>query len=103
MRVYRNFINFYRTLFWLGDMLAIRKLLPSEAFYFFASIGNFIGRIAASHEDFLREIRDVDVKSLEFHMEREDFEKWATDVLRDTKLAREIRDLRNECARDRPL
>lgn len=84
------------TILYLGNVLAVRKLSQKEAFYFFTSIGNFTGRIATSLESFLKEIRDVEAKSLEFHLERKDFEKWIIDVLRDTKLAREIRNLRNQ-------
>lgn len=76
--------------------MAIKKLSQAEAFYFFTSIGNFTGRSAASLEDFMKEIREIDAKSLEFHIQREDFEKWITDILRDTKLAKEIRNLRNQ-------
>lgn len=76
--------------------MGTRKLSPKESFYFFTSVGNFTGRIAVSLEDFLKEIRDVDAKSLEFHLQRQDFEKWIIDVLKDTKLARELRDLRNQ-------
>ena len=83
-------------MFYLGDILTIRKPSHKEAFYFFTSIGNFTGRIATSLEDFLEETRDVDAKSLEFHLQRRDFEKWIIDVLRDVKLAREIRNLRNQ-------
>ena len=77
-------------------MLAIRKLSQNDAFYFFTSVGNFTGRSATSLEDFLKEIKDVNTKSLEFHLQREDFEKWTIDVLKDTKLAMEIGNLRNQ-------
>ena len=76
--------------------MGTKKLSPKEAFYFFTSVGNFTGRIAVSLEDFLKEIRDVDAKSLEFHLHRQDFEKWIIDVLKDPKLAKEIQNLRNQ-------
>jgi len=76
--------------------LALRKLSQKEAFYFFTSIGNPTGIIAISLEDFLKDIKEVNAKSLEFHLEREDFEKWASDILRDKKLTREIRYMRNQ-------
>ena len=78
------------------NILSARKLSQREAFYFFTSVGNFTGRSATSLKDFLKEIREVDAKSLEFHLQRGDFEKWIIDVLRNTKLAREIRNLRNQ-------
>jgi alpha-amylase len=76
--------------------LALRKLSQKEAFYFFTSIDNPTSIIATSLEDFLKDIKEVNAKSLEFHLEREDFDKWVTNVLKDTKLAREIRYLRNQ-------
>ena len=51
--------------------------MPREnAFYFFTSIGNYTGENAASLEEFVRKIKEVDAKSLEFHLYRGDFEKW---------------------------
>ncbi len=83
--------------------MAVRKLSQKEAFYFFTSIGNFTGRSATSLEDFVEEIKEVDARSLEFHLKRRDFEKWIVDVLRDKKLAKEIRNLRNQKLAGKPL
>jgi hypothetical protein len=66
-----------------------------EAFYFFTSIGNYTGESAASLEEFLQKEKDVNIKSLEFHLYREDFERWIASTLGDDKLAKEIKDLRN--------
>jgi len=68
--------------------------MREEAFYFFTSIGNYTGQSAASLEEFLQKIKDVDIKSLEFHLFREDFEKWVAQTLGDSKLAEEISYLR---------
>lgn len=73
----------------------LRKVLREEAFYFFSSIGNYIGESAASLEEFMKKIGEVDTKSLEFHLYRGDFEKWVAEVLGDQKLAEEIGNLRN--------
>lgn len=59
-------------------------------FYFCIDIGNYTGMSAASYEEFLTCIRKVNVKSLSFHLHRGDFEKWAIDILKDEKLAKEI-------------
>ena len=60
----------------------ILKTLPREkAFYFFTSIGNYTGESAASLKEFMEKINQVNVKSLEFHLYRGDFEKWITEVL----------------------
>ena len=55
----------------------LRKLPRENAFYFFTSIGNYTGVNADSLEEFVKKILDVNVKSLEFHLYRGDFEKWA--------------------------
>jgi hypothetical protein len=74
----------------------ILRILPREkAFYFFTSIGNYIGKSAASLKEFLEKINEVNVKSLEFHLYRKDFEKWIDETLEDKELAMEIRSLRS--------
>lgn len=74
----------------------ILKMLPREkAFYFFTSIGNYTGESAASLKEFLAKINEVNVKSLEFHLYRKDFEKWIDETLEDKELAIEIRSLRS--------
>ena len=68
--------------------------LPREkAFYFFTSIGNYTGINALSLKEFVEKIGEVNVKSLEFHLCRGDFEKWVSDVLQDSDLASEMRKL----------
>ncbi|MEM2995283.1 MAG: DUF5752 family protein [Candidatus Bathyarchaeia archaeon] len=72
----------------------ILRTVPREkAFYFFTSIGNYTGISASSIEEFLKKINEVNVKSLEFHFHRGDFEKWMAEVLEDKELAEEIRKL----------
>ncbi len=73
----------------------ILKSLPREkAFYFFTSIGNYTGESAASLKEFMDKINEVNVKSLEFHLYRGDFERWIDETLEDKKLAVEMRSLR---------
>jgi hypothetical protein len=76
---------------------AIAKILrtvPREkAFYFFTSIGNYTGESAASLKEFVDKINEVNVKSVEFHLYRGDFEKWIDEVLEDIELAGEVRRL----------
>jgi hypothetical protein len=69
----------------------ILRTVPREkAFYFFTSIGNYTGESAASLKEFMEKINEVNVKSLEFHLCRRDFEKWINEVLEDKRLAEEI-------------
>jgi hypothetical protein len=73
----------------------ILRTLPREkAFYFFTSIGNYTGESATSLKEFIDKINEVNVKSLEFHLYRGDFEKWISEVLQDEELALEVRKLK---------
>jgi hypothetical protein len=79
-----------------GSSSKILRTVPrEEAFYFFTSIGNYTGQSAASLDEFLQKIKDVNIKSIEFHVYREDFEKWVSQTLGDVKLADEIKGLRS--------
>jgi hypothetical protein len=71
----------------------LRTVPREKAFYFFTSIGNYSGVSAASLKEFMEKINEVNVKSLEFHLHRADFEKWVSEVLEDAWLAGEIRRL----------
>ena len=73
----------------------LRTVLREEAFYFFTSIGNYTGQSASSLDEFLQKIKEVNLKSLEFHLYREDFEKWIAQTLGDSRLAEDIKGLRN--------
>jgi len=70
------------------------KTVPREkAFYFFTSIGNYTGVSADSLKEFIAKINEVNIKSVEFHISRGDFEKWVSDVLQDSELAAEMKRL----------
>ena len=74
---------------------SLRKLPRENVFYFFTSIGNYTGEKAASLEEFVERIREVNVKSLEFHLYRGDFERWTDQTLEDGELAERIRSLKS--------
>jgi hypothetical protein len=73
----------------------LRSLPREKAFYFFTSIGNYTGESASSLKEFAEKINEVNIKSLEFHLYRRDFEKWIDETLEDKELAVEIRSLRS--------
>jgi hypothetical protein len=68
----------------------LRTLSRENAFYFFTSVGNYTGQRAMSLEEFATKIREVTITSLEFHLYRGDFEKWADEVLEDNILTKGI-------------
>jgi alpha-amylase len=82
------------TIMTLDTASKILRTVPREkAFYFFTSIGNYTGTSASSLKEFMEKINEVNVKSLEFHLNRGDFEKWMSEVLQDTELAGDIKKL----------
>jgi hypothetical protein len=72
---------------------AFRNVPREKAFYFFTSAGNYTGMSAASLKEFMDRVGDVDIKSLEFHLQRGDFQKWVEEILQDNDLAWEIKRL----------
>jgi hypothetical protein len=75
---------------------ALKPVPIEKAFYFFSSIGNYTGKSAASLKEFFQSIKEVDEKSLGFHLQRGDFENWISGVLSDEELARQVKELRRE-------
>ncbi|MEM0007284.1 MAG: DUF5752 family protein [Candidatus Bathyarchaeia archaeon] len=47
-----------------------------KAFYFYADIGKPLGVYATSLGDFCEKIQKIDIGSIEFHLNRGDFEAW---------------------------
>lgn len=60
-----------------------------KGFHFYNGIGEYTGVYACSLEDFAGKLRNVSVRSLEFHVSRGDFEAWIRS-LGDAELARRI-------------
>jgi len=83
--------------------MGIRESEKVAPFYFCVDVGQYTGISAASREDFLKSIKQVEAKSLTFHIEREDFQKWVLDVLKDEKLAEEIGKIKNQKLRGQAL
>lgn len=71
-------------------------LSREKAFYFFISIGNYTGESASSLKEFMEKISEVNVKSLEFHFHRGDFQKWIAEALEDKDLAEYIGKLKEQ-------
>ncbi|MFP3985540.1 MAG: hypothetical protein ACLFU9_06205 [Candidatus Bathyarchaeia archaeon] len=70
--------------------VAILNPVPTEkTFHFYTGIDQYSGLQATSLCDFCEKIKDVDVKSLEFHLSRKDFEQWLQSI-GDQELAEKI-------------
>ena len=75
---------------------SLREPEQVAPFHFFVDIGAYTGVSAASYKDFLKSIKQVNERSLSFHVKRGDFQKWAFDVLKDKKLAKAIERIRSQ-------
>jgi len=70
--------------------LNILSSLPLEkAFHFHTGINQYLGVYANSLKDFADKIQKIDLKSIEFHLPRRDFELWIRD-LGDPELSKKI-------------
>ena len=68
----------------------LRTVPYNEAFHFFTDIGQYSGQFAASLADFCQKMETIDIKSVNFHFKRRDFEKWIKETIGDVALASEI-------------
>ena len=67
-----------------------RSVPAHEGFYFYRDINDPTGEVATSLGDFLEKLQATDIRSIEFHFHRQDFEKWIKEVLCDDKLYQRI-------------
>ena len=77
--------------------LAERILSPvsqERSFYYYLDVGRPLDYVAHSLKEFGEILKTVDVKSLEFHLKRDDFEKWVY-MLGDVELSKSLVKLRN--------
>ena len=82
------------------------ELLPQDrCFVFYTGIGpdNFTRLSACSLSDFVEKAKNVNIKSLEFHLSRGDIANWLRDVLGEDQLAAEMRLLGKSRLRGDPL
>jgi hypothetical protein len=68
----------------------LRRVPYQEGFRFSREIGDYTGQVATSLEDFAEMLQAVDLKSIEFHMQRQDFESWIRNVFGDEELAKGV-------------
>jgi hypothetical protein len=66
---------------------SLRSVAEQEGFHFYIAIGEPTGETAVSLADFVEKMEAVDVRSVNFHYSRKDFEKWIREVIGDAELA----------------
>ena len=72
-----------------GTVEKLRILSPDKAFYFYRGVGDPLHKIANSLPEFADIAKNIDVDSIEFHVERGDFERWFR-LLGEQSLANEV-------------
>ena len=73
------------------EIVEILRSVPYEkGFHFYTAPGNFSGETATSLDDFEKKLQVVDANSVNFHLQRGDFQKWIEDTLRDAELAKRV-------------
>ena len=68
----------------------LRNVPEQEGFHFYLAIGEPTGEIAVSLADFVNKMKTIDMRSVNFHFPRKDFEKRIRGVIGDAELALRI-------------
>ncbi len=71
-----------------------RSVPEQEGFHFYLAIGEPTGEIAVSLADFANKMATIEVRSVNFHFSRKDFEKWIRGSIGDAELALRISRIR---------
>ncbi|MEM3729070.1 MAG: DUF5752 family protein [Candidatus Bathyarchaeia archaeon] len=69
----------------------LRRVPDNNGFFFFTGLGQYIGVYATSLADFCQKLKTVDLKSVEFHSKRGDFENWIRTTIGDAYLADDVK------------
>jgi alpha-amylase len=90
------FVAAQTLLFDFENRIRLATLTANEPFLFHTKLGKeyFTGVMTWSLKGFAKALETVDVKALEFHNRRGDFEKWAKYSLRDEVLARQLKEIK---------
>ena len=76
--------------------LLLRKLPTRRGFTFFYEFAKPTKLTAYSLEEFYSAIKVVDLRSIRFHMERGDFERWLSQAVGDKELAKRLSEISDE-------
>ncbi|MFH0897366.1 MAG: hypothetical protein V1850_04890 [Candidatus Bathyarchaeota archaeon] len=77
----------------MGELNPVQQ---DKGFFFNLDENNYTGQIALSLKDLYDIVKTVDIKSIDFHNRRGDFENWIRNVLHDEEFANTVSAIRNE-------
>lgn len=92
--IYKKYEDFIKEKNTLNKLFYPSKL--KQFFYFFSPSEQPTGEAVLYIEEFPEKIKKIDVKIIEFHLYRGDFEKWIKDVFKNEFLANAISELREK-------
>ena len=78
----------------LNPKEVLRRLPQNQSFHFFVDINDYAGKSAHNLAQFCNIINKINEKSIIFHFDRHDFERWTGGTLHDPTLARRINKLK---------
>ena len=70
---------------------SLRTVQSFEGFRFNRSQGDYTGKNARSLQEFSSILKTIDIKSINFHFKRGDFQKWVQNIIGDIDLSNKIR------------
>ncbi len=75
-----------------------REILSSvpyeNGFHFYTALGKYTGITANSLSEFAEKLQTIPVESVVFHFQRDDYQKWIRNTLRDDELAKRLDQLK---------
>ena len=71
----------------------LRPIPYAQGFHFFMPDGHHSGETAMTLCSFLKDLGSVDIQSIKFHFDRNEFQKWIRNTLGEEELARIIDEL----------
>ncbi len=92
------FVAAQTSIFDFENRLRTATLTANEPFLFYTNIGkeNYTGVKSWSLKGFIKALKTVDIKAVEFHNRRGDFEGWAEHSLQDEVLSRQLENIRTK-------
>ena len=79
----------------------LRRLSQNESFHFFVDPTDYTGKSAHNLAQFCNIISNLNKKSVSFHFERYDFERWIGGTLHDPTLARRVNKLKKSQTKEK--
>jgi len=90
------FVTTQATILDFENRVRLAAVVANEPFLFYTDVGekHFTGIMAWSLKGFTKALQKISIKSLEFHNNRGDFQKWAEKSLRDKILVEQLKKMR---------